>query len=145
MAAMRNLELDQLRAFALVAELKSFTAAGDCLGATQSAISLRIGKLETVIGTRLLARTPRAVAPTADGARFLAHAQAILARHDAALAEMESAETAVPLRLAVSDHAAGAYLPSTLASLKTAGTAWLLDVVVGPSTEMRELFDRQEA
>jgi DNA-binding transcriptional LysR family regulator len=141
----RNLEFDQLRAFALVAELKSFTAAGDCLGATQSAISLRIAKLETAIGARLLARTPRAVALTADGARFLAHAEAILARHDAALAELESGEAPVPLRLAVSDHAAGAYLPSTLAALKTSGIASLLDVVVGPSTEMRQLFDQQEA
>src|SRR4051794_27186140 len=104
---MRNLELDQLRAFVLVADLKSFTAAGNCLGATQSAISVRIAKLEAAAGARLLSRTPRAVSLTAEGSRFLPHAQAIVARHDSALAEIKAHETPPLLRLAVSDHAAG--------------------------------------
>jgi DNA-binding transcriptional LysR family regulator len=72
---MRTLDLDQLRAFVVVSDLRSFTAAGACLGASQSAMSLRLNKLEQSVGLRLLGRTPRAVALTPDGTRFLPHAR----------------------------------------------------------------------
>src|SRR3954451_13870162 len=109
---MRSLDLDQLRTFVIAADLKSFTAAGDCLNATQSAVSLRIAKLENRLGHILLARTPRAGSLTPDGTRFLDHARGILHAHDAALAQLSrpaSSEGSI-LRLAVSDHAVGARL-----------------------------------
>jgi DNA-binding transcriptional LysR family regulator len=140
---MRSLDLDQLRTFVVVAELRSFTAAGDCLNATQSAVSLRIAKLEAQVGRPLLARTPRAVSLTPDGTRFLDHARAILAAHDAALSQLAEPAGAgqAAIRLAVSDHAAGAGLAAALSSLKASlpGQAW--DVTVGLSAEMRDLYD----
>lgn len=143
---MRQLDLDQLRAFAIVADLRSFTAAGETLGATQSAISLRIAKLEEQLGRRLLARTPRAVSLTLDGTRFLPHAQAVLAAHDAALARWEAPHgERTMLRLAVSDHAAGGFLVPALRTLRASLPLVMPDVVVGPSVEMRELYDRGEA
>jgi DNA-binding transcriptional LysR family regulator len=144
---MINLDIDQLRTFALVAELRSFTAAGDCLGASQSAISLRIAKLEQQVGRRLVARTPRAVSLTPEGARFLPHARTVLAAHDAAVTHVTADHEApgqAPLRLAVSDHAAGARLAPALVSLGAA-CPWLMpDVVVGLSSEMRAAYDRGE-
>lgn len=144
---MRSLDLDQLRTFVVAAELKSFTAAGECLGTTQSAVSLRIAKLEGQVGRPLLARTPRSVSLTPEGARFLDHARAILDAHDGALAHMSRAngEQRAVLRLAVSDHAAGAVLAGTLASLMAALPEFTPEVVVGLSAEMRELYDKGEA
>jgi DNA-binding transcriptional LysR family regulator len=143
---MRNLDLDQVRAFTLVAELKSFTAAGEALGATQSAISLRIGKLEAQLGKRLLARSPRSVALTGDGTHFLPHARQIIATHDEALARMDGTERALkPLRLAVSDHAAGGHLVAALRGLRAALPGYAPDVVVGLSAEMRAAYDAGEA
>lgn len=143
---MRNLDLDQVRAFTVVAELRSFTAAGETLGATQSAISLRVGKLEEQLGKRLLARSPRAVSLTAEGTRFLPHARQIIATHDEALARMEGPDRALkPLRLAISDHAAGAHLTAALRSLRTALPGFAPDVVVGLSSEMRAAYDAGEA
>lgn len=142
---MRTLDLDQLRAFLVAADLRSFTAAGTCLGATQSAISLRIARLEEQVGRRLLARTPRAVGLTPDGARLLPHARAILAAHDRAWTELAGGEERASLRLAVSDHAAGAHLAPALASLRAALPRLVPDVTVGLSTAMREAYDRGEA
>jgi DNA-binding transcriptional LysR family regulator len=144
---MRSLDLDQLRTFVVAADLKSFTAAGDCLNATQSAVSLRIAKLEGQVGRILLARTPRAVSLTPDGARFLAHARGILAAHDAALAQLAGPDLdgRAVLRLAVSDHAAGASLSAALGSLKASLPDTRLEVTVGTSAEMRTLYDAAEA
>ena len=38
-----TLELDWLRAFVTVADARNFTAAGEVVGAAQSAVSIRIG------------------------------------------------------------------------------------------------------
>jgi len=144
---MRSLDLDQLRTFVIAAELKSFTAAGDCLNATQSAVSLRIAKLERQLGRMLLARTPRAVSLTPEGSRFLDHARAVLEAHDAALAQLsgpEALEQSV-LRLAVSDHAVGAALTAALRSLKASVPELAFEVTVGLSAEMRELYDAGDA
>ena len=142
---MRTLDLDQLRAFVMAADLRSFTAAGTCLGATQSAISLRIARLEERTGRRLMARTPRSVGLTPDGTRLLGHARAILAAHDRAIAEMTGGAARSTIRLAVSDHAAGSHLATALASLRLALPLLAPDVVVGLSTTMRDAYDRGEA
>ncbi|MEA1834669.1 LysR substrate-binding domain-containing protein [Methylobacterium durans] len=142
---MRTLDLDQLRAFLVATDLKSFTAAGTCLGATQSAISLRIARLEEQVGRRLLARTPRAVGLTPEGARLLPHARAILAAHDRAWAELADGERRTSLRLAVSDHAVGGHLAAALGSLRAALPRLVPDVTVGLSTAMRAAYDRGEA
>lgn len=142
---MRTLDLDQLRAFVMAADLRSFTAAGTCLGATQSAISLRIARLEETTGRRLMARTPRSVGLTPDGTRLLGHARLILAAHDRAVAEMTDGATRSTIRLAVSDHAAGGRLTTALSGLRLALPLLAPDVVVGLSTAMRDAYDRGEA
>lgn len=142
---MRTLDLDQLRAFVMAADLRSFTAAGTCLGATQSAISLRIARLEETTGRRLMARTPRSVGLTPDGTRLLGHARLILAAHDRAVAEMTDGATRSTIRLAVSDHAAGGRLTTALSGLRLSLPLLAPDVVVGLSTAMREAYDRGEA
>jgi DNA-binding transcriptional LysR family regulator len=141
----RNIDLDQLRTFAVAAELKSFTAAGASLGTTQSAVSLRIAKLEQQVGRALMARTPRSVSLTPDGVRFLSHARVILDAHDTALMEVSGSGGRSVLRLAISDHAAGARLVGALASLKASLPLLTPEVVVGSSAEMRDAFAAGEA
>ncbi|MBN3814779.1 LysR family transcriptional regulator, partial [Paraburkholderia sp. Ac-20347] len=58
---MKPLDLDAVRAFVLVAELRSFTRAADALDTTQSAVSLKLKRLESHLGRQLLERTPRVV------------------------------------------------------------------------------------
>ena len=67
-----DLDLDLLRCFVAVAERGGFTAAGQALGLTQSAVSLKIKRLEELVARRVFERTSRAVALTRDGEMRLA-------------------------------------------------------------------------
>lgn len=80
-----QLNLDQLKKFALVAELGSFTAAAERLELTQPAISQQIRLLERDLGVRLLERVGRSVSPTAAGRDLLEHLPGITAAIDAAI------------------------------------------------------------
>jgi DNA-binding transcriptional LysR family regulator len=68
---MKRDELNDLAAFALVAELMSFTRAATRLGMSASALSHAMKSLEARLGMRLLARTTRSVRATEAGERLL--------------------------------------------------------------------------
>jgi DNA-binding transcriptional LysR family regulator len=83
---MKDPTLRQLRAFAAVAELGSFTAAAGRLHLTQSALSVLVRELEGVLGVRLFDRHTRRVLPTEAGRELLPRAARILAEVEAAVA-----------------------------------------------------------
>ncbi|WP_437670232.1 LysR family transcriptional regulator [Sorangium sp. So ce131] len=63
-------QLDEIAAFARVAEMGSFTAAAAQLGVPKSTVSRAVTRLEESLRVRLLQRSPRAVALTEAGRRF---------------------------------------------------------------------------
>ncbi|HET9954957.1 MAG TPA: LysR family transcriptional regulator [Polyangiaceae bacterium] len=73
-----SLDLETLRVFVKVAELGSFTRAGQHLRLSKSRVSLRVQELETRVGSRLLQRTTRAVQLTPDGEQFCERARRLL-------------------------------------------------------------------
>ncbi|WP_326822779.1 LysR family transcriptional regulator [Streptosporangium sp. NBC_01756] len=75
-----------LRTFVTVTHLRSFSAAAEELGYTQSAVSQQIAALEADLGLALLHRRP--VRPTPAGERLLEHAGPLLLRHRAARADV---------------------------------------------------------
>jgi DNA-binding transcriptional LysR family regulator len=85
-----GVELRHLAALEAVAREGTFGRAAASLGYTQSAISQQIQTLERIVGERLLERPggPRAVTLTEAGALLLRHAEAIVARLEAARADM---------------------------------------------------------
>jgi len=78
----------RLRAFREVAHRGSFSGAADSLSYTQSAVSQSVAALEAELGVTLLERDRRGARPTSAGEALLAHADAILARLDAAEADV---------------------------------------------------------
>lgn len=83
----RSPQLDEIAAFAKVAELGSFTAAAAQLGVPKSTVSRAVTRLEEGLKVRLLHRSPRAVALTDAGRRFFGDvAPHIAGLRDAALA-----------------------------------------------------------
>ena len=77
-------DLNALRVFVQVAQLRSFKAAAASLGLTSSAISKAITRLEAEVGVSLLQRTTRAVGLTEDGAVFFDNCKHILGEVDRA-------------------------------------------------------------
>jgi len=101
---MKTLDIDAVQAFVLVADLSSFTRAAEAAGTTQSAISLKLQKLEGRLGRRLVERTPRLVRLSAAGAAFLGRARDLIAAHERAVSHDGMAQR---LSIGISEHAAG--------------------------------------
>jgi DNA-binding transcriptional LysR family regulator len=63
-------DLGDLRAFCLVVDLGSITAAAKALGEGKGSVSRRLSRLEATLEVKLLRRTPRLVEATDEGALF---------------------------------------------------------------------------
>src|SRR5450432_432295 len=76
------LTLDQLELFAAVVDVGSFTRAAKRLGRAQSAVSYGVGRLEELLGVKLLERSLAGARPTAQGQILLVEARQVLGRVD---------------------------------------------------------------
>lgn len=72
------MELEQLRAFAAVAEEKSFIKAGERLYVSHSTVSRAVSALEREFGRRLISRDNRVTGLTSDGERLYEMARTLL-------------------------------------------------------------------
>ncbi len=96
-------QLEQIEAFAAVAEHGGITAAALAIGKDPSVVSRRLDALEARLGVRLLARTTRRVNVTEAGATYLQRVQTVLSELSAADIEASegAAEPRGTLRLAL--------------------------------------------
>lgn len=88
-----DIGLRHLRALIAVVDEGTFTAAAHRLNITQPALTRTIQQLEAMLGTRLLERTSRRVAPTAEGSEFAARVRGVLGDLDAAIVAANSNRT----------------------------------------------------
>ena len=139
---MKTLDVAAVRAFTLTAELQSFTRAADVLGTTQSAISLKLRRLEQQLGRRLLERTPRQVRLSAEGLVFLEAARELVAAHDRATAAFE----VEPHRLAIgiSQQLVGGELPALLRQLKDRDPGLLIELRIAGTRELMQAYEQGE-
>ena len=108
--------LNDLAAFALVAQERSFTRGAARLGVSQSALSQTIKNLEQRLGFPLLTRTTRSVAPTEAGARLLATIAPRLdeIEHELAALSALRERPAGAIRLTAGEHPAVSILQPAL-------------------------------
>lgn len=104
--------LNDLRAFQIVAREKNFTRAAAQLGMSRSGLSHAITALEARLGVRLLTRTTRSVALTAAGERLYHTLLPMLAQLDGELASLRSLseKPAGTVRITAHDHAINSVL-----------------------------------
>lgn len=91
--------IESLRLFVRVVERGAFTAAAADLSISRSTATEAIRRLERHLGVRLLDRTTRHVAPTADGHLFYRRCVSILADIEDAQAELREGEPSGLLRV----------------------------------------------
>lgn len=94
-------QLDHIAAFVKVAELGSYTRAAEALDLSRTRVSRIVMALEETLGVRLIQRTTRRLHLTAEGERYLAHAQAILQALDEAAADVGSGVSEIRGRLRI--------------------------------------------
>jgi DNA-binding transcriptional LysR family regulator len=144
-----GVELRHLAALQAVAGESSFGRAAERLGYTQSAVSQQIATLERIVGEKLVERPggPRAVSLTEAGRLLLRHADSIVARLQAAQADLRAlrAGEVGMLRVGTFQSVGARLLPEIM---RRFGTQWPgVDVVlqeyddafVGPALERGEL------
>ncbi|MFD9052106.1 LysR family transcriptional regulator [Streptomyces zaomyceticus] len=125
-----DLDMAQVRAFVHAAEEAHFGRAAGDLGITQQALSKRIGRLESLLGTKLFERLGHGVDLTEDGRRFLDPARRALAASDDAVAAIAGKER--PLRVDVWGHL---YAP-TRTLLQVTGRAEELRLELGHGRDL---------
>ncbi|WP_041607500.1 LysR family transcriptional regulator [Tistrella mobilis] len=138
----RPLDLDAVQAFVRIADYGSFTRAAEAGRTTQSAISLKLKRLEERLGCRLVERTPRHVELSARGLAFLEQARALLAAHDRACAVV--APRRRHLSIGISDHVAGPELPLLIARMTAGDPQLSIGIRIGSSGDLLRAFDRRE-
>ena len=139
---MKPLDIGAVQAFVLVADLQSFTRAAEVLDTTQSAISIKLGKLEKQLGRRLLERSPRHVRLSAEGLGFLNAARELVASHDRATAAFEVEERR--LVVGISHELVGSELPSLLRRMNVQDPVLRMEIRVGSTRDLMPLYEQGE-
>jgi DNA-binding transcriptional LysR family regulator len=112
-------DVQRLRAFSLVLDLGSISAAADVLGYTQSAVSQQVAALERETGAALVDRSQRPLRATPAGALLRPQAERVLAALAGAEAAIEEAQGAtLRLRLAAFPSALSSFVPAAVRDVR---------------------------
>ena len=110
------LDSDLMRSFLAVAETGSVTSAARRVGRTQSAVSMKIRRLEESLGQPLFQRLPRGVVLTARGTQLLPYARRVTALLDEAAVALREVPLGGPVRIGIPDEYVETVLPRALAA-----------------------------
>jgi DNA-binding transcriptional LysR family regulator len=139
-------DVQRLRAFALVLDLGSISAAAAVLGYTQSAVSQQLAALERETGTALVDRSQRPLRATRAGATLRPYVERVLAALGGAEAAIEEARDAtLRLRLAAFPSALSSFVPAAVRDLRRAHSELVVRVVQVETSEAIEQLRRGEA
>lgn len=135
----KALDLDAVKAFVFIADLQSFTRAAEVLDTTQSALSLKLRRLEEQLGRRLLERTPRQVRLSAEGAVFLDAARSLMGAHERAVASFQAERRR--LTIGISQMIVGGELPALLRRMNEHDPNLLIEMRVAGSREVMQAYE----
>ena len=139
----RDLDLNLLRAFAVVAEEGSITRAASRLHLTQPAISAAMRRLTAFVGAALITRQARGVALTSRGTELLvatqAHLQPLLAA-TMTVPAFDPMTSLATVNIGLMDGAEGVVLPPLLKMLRDEAPKMRLVIVPAQFRSVEELL-----
>ena len=139
------MDLRSLNIFIQVAELSSFTRAGEKLGYSQPTVSFQIRQLEQELGVQLFDRIGHTVSLTDEGRDALAYAQRICnLSEEMAMGASKRYEPAGLVRLAMADSLCLPMISSRFAQFRRKYPKVSLQVLTGGTGEMFRLLDHNE-
>lgn len=139
---MRQIDPEAVQAFVLVADLKSFTRAARALNTTQSAVSLKISRLEQRLDRRLFERTPRLVRLTSAGEAFLVRARALADSYRRVVETFDQRPGSFVL--GISHHIICDDLPELLKNVRALPGDLVLDLRIAGTRVLLDSYDAGE-
>jgi DNA-binding transcriptional LysR family regulator len=134
----QNFDIDLLRTLVAITDYGGFSQAANRLHLTQSAISLKMKRLEELSGNALFRKAGRRRILTEEGELLLNYARRILSLHDEAASMLKPNPLQGDLRLGVSQDIADRGLSVILAQFTRSHPAIRLDVQVDTSSRLVE-------
>lgn len=139
------MDLRNLNTFIQVAELNSFTRAGEKLGYSQPTVSLQIKQLEQELGVQLFERIGHTVTLTDSGREALTYAQRIChMSEEMILGTNKLQEPGGIVRLAMADSLCSPLIMQEFAQFRKQHPAISLHVTAAGTDEMFRLLDHNE-
>ena len=135
-----NLEIDLLRTFVAAADTGSFTAAGDLVARTQSAVSVQIKRLEELLDARVFERTSRSLALTQAGATLLGYARRMLELNDESVRALTRPPLAGEMRIGISEYFQPQQIAGMLARFANIHPQAYLEVRIGLSRALKGML-----
>ena len=132
-------DVQRLRAFTLVSDLGSISAAAAVMGYTQSAVSQQLAALEREVGTALVDRAQRPLHATRAGEVLRPHVERVLAAVGGAEAAVDDLRGGTRrLRVAAFTSALSSFVPAAVRDLRRAHPQLVVQVL---QLETREAVD----
>lgn len=140
------MDIKNLVTFIHVAELRSFTKAGDKLGYSQSTVSFQIRQLENELGVPLFERINRTVTLTDHGSRLLQSAYKINELMNGFLEDTEAPmEIRGNVRIVMADSLCNEVIGRIFPELHRAYPGITLECVAAGTQEMFRMLNQNEA
>lgn len=137
------MDMKNLNTFLHVAELGSFSKAGEQLGYSQPTVSVQIRQLEQELGAKLFDRVGHMVRLTDKGRDILHYAQQIL--HLSQQMSQDVAETMTVIRLATADSLCTPLMDGQFSALRQQHPGICLKLTTAGTGELFRLLDHNEA
>jgi DNA-binding transcriptional LysR family regulator len=135
-----DLDMDLLRAFVTVYETRSFTRASEKLFRTQSAVSLRIRRLEDLVGKRLIERGHHDLKLTAHGLELYRYAKLMLRLNDRAVLRICDADRKRDISIGLPESFAPTLLPPLWQAVERFFPNSPVSIVCDVSAKLRTMF-----
>jgi DNA-binding transcriptional LysR family regulator len=135
-----DLDIDLLRAFVTVNETGSFTRASEKLHRTQSAVSLRIRRLEDLVGKQLIERGHNDLKLTPHGLELERYARLMLRLNDRALLKIGEADRRKSVSIGVPESFVPTLLPPLWQAVESFFPNSVVTVVCDVSAKLKTMF-----
>ena len=133
-----------LRAFMLVVDSGTVSAAAVALNRTQAAVSMQIRKLEGLVGRSLFVRTSRGLDLTTDGLMLIPYAREMLALNDQVADRLNGRRLEGRVRLGVVEDFAATRLVEILAAFRAQNPTIHIDIIVESNRRLAAMFENDK-
>lgn len=133
-----------LATFVRAAHSGSLSATALQVGRTQSAVTMQMQRLESLVGQSLFHRSGAGVRLTGDGQRFLVHAERILKAHDEALTAFSGGGLRGSIVFGCPEDYLFAFFPNLLKSFGMKYPEVEIRIVAAPTHELRTLLHSRQ-